>query len=232
MEIYPRWGFRKLYDKVRLEGYIWNHKRVWRIYRNLGLHLRRYFKKHLPKRKKHPVEAPSSPNECWGMDFVSDNLATGKRFRVLNIIDEFNREALEIEVDTSISAQRVVRTLENIAQWRGYPGSLRSDNGPEFISATMQEWAVKHQVELKFIQPGKPSQNPFTERFNGTFRFEFLNPELFDKLDSVRELSSQWKIQYNEQRPHQSLNGLTPELVLRNYKKKLSLLQGGTNSGG
>jgi putative transposase len=166
------------------------------------------------------------------MDFVSDNLATGKRFRVLNIIDEFNREALEIEVDTSISAQRVVRTLENIAQWRGYPGSLRSDNGPEFISATMQEWAVKHQVELKFIQPGKPSQNPFTERFNGTFRFEFLNPELFDKLDSVRELSSQWKIQYNEQRPHQSLNGLTPELVLRNYKKKLSLLQGGTNSGG
>lgn len=219
-ESYPCWGFQKLYDKIRLKGHKWNHKRVYRIYCKMRLNLRKHFKKHLPKREKQKIEPPLAPNECWGVDFVSDNLTTGKRFRALNVIDEFNREALKIEVDTSIPAQRVLRVLEEIAQFRGYPKSLRSDNGPEFISEALGNWAKEHQVELKFIEPGKPTQNPFTERFNGTFRAEFLNPNLFNKIEEVRQLANQWKIQYNQERPHQALNGLTPNMVLEHYFNK------------
>ena len=136
-EKHPRRGFRKLFDKTRLEGYRWNHKRVCRVHCRLGLNLRRPLKKRLPKRERQPIEAPQAPNECWALDFTSDNLSTGQSFRSLNVIDEFNREALEVEVDTSLPAERVVRTLDHAVAWKGLPKAVRMDNGPEFISEKM-----------------------------------------------------------------------------------------------
>ena len=224
VEKYPRWGFWKLFDKLRLQGSWWNHKRVYRVYCQLGLNKRRPLSKRSPRRKKQPVRAPQVPNECWAMDFTKDDLLSGKSFRTLNIIDEFNREALGIEVDTSLPAQRVTRVLNQIIEWRGAPQAIRIDNGPEFIAKEMERWAQNHQIELRFIQPGKPTQNPFIERFNGTFRFEFLSPNLFEDLDQVRESSYKWRIEYNEERPHQSLKGLTPDMVLRSYREQSSLL--------
>lgn len=224
---FPRWGFGLMFDKLRLEGYPWNHKRVHRVYCALGLNKRRHLKKRLPKRKKQKIEAPKRPNECWALDFTSDTLSSGQSFRTLNVIDEFNREALGIEVDTSLPSERVVRTLDRIVQERGKPQGIRMDNGPELISSVMSEWAEKQKVELRFIQPGKPIQNPFVERFNGTFRFEFLSPNLFEDLEQVRESSWQWIIEYNEERPHQALNGITPDMALQRYREDHSLLSNG-----
>lgn len=217
-EEFPRWGFQKLFDKLRLEGYEWNHKRVYRIYCQLGLNKRRHFKKRLPKRKKEKLQAPEAPNEVWALDFTSDNLITGKSFRTLNLIDEFNREALSIEVDTSLPATRVVRVLNQVLLERGAPKALRLDNGPEFISKALEKWANENKVELKFIQPGKPTQNCYIERFNGTYRFELLSPNLFKDLEQVREDSYKWMIQYNEKRPHQALKGMTPNLYHQKWK--------------
>ncbi len=218
---HPRWGFWLIHDKLRLEGHPWNHKRLWRIYCQLGLNLRRHPKKRLPKRKKQPITPPEAPNVCWALDFTSDNLLTGKNFRTLNIIDEFNREALGIEVDLSLPAQRVIRVLDQIIEWRGTPQSLRMDNGPEFIAQALSEWADKQNVELKFIQPGKPTQNPYIERFNGTFRFEVLNAHLFENLEDAQDISFQWMHDYNHERPHRSLNGIPPALKMKQLTSPL-----------
>lgn len=144
------------------------------------------------------------------MDFMSDSLSCGRRFRTFNVIDDFNREALAIEIDLSLPAQRVIRVLERVIAWRGYPSKLRMDNGPEFISTALAEWAECHQVQLDFIQPGTPTQNSYIERFNRTYRDEILNMYVFRTLSEVRELTEKWMKEYNDERPHSSLNDLTP----------------------
>ena len=144
------------------------------------------------------------------MDFMSDSLMCGRRFRTFNVIDDFNREVLAIEIDLNLPALRVVRVLDRVVAWRGYPNKLRMDNGPEFISSTLAEWAEQHQIQLEFINPGRPTQNSYIERFNRTYRDEILNMYVFKTLNEVRELTEKWLIEYNDERPHSALNDLTP----------------------
>ncbi len=209
---HPRWGFGLCFDRMRLDGRSWNHKRVRRVYREMGLNLPRRRKKRIPTRPQVPLDAPAELNRTWSIDFMSDALYRGRRFRTLNVLDDGVREALRIVVDTSIPSGRVVRTLEQIAAWRGYPKALRLDNGPEMISANLEQWCAEHEVELRFIQPGKPNQNAFVERFNRTFRHEVLDAYVFTDLRQVREITEDWVRIYNEERPHRSLGRVTPAM--------------------
>lgn len=153
---------------------------------------------------------PTTANQCWSMDFMNDALMCGRRFRTFNLLDDFNREVLAIEIDFSLPAARVVRVLERVIAWRGYPAKLRMDNGPEFISAALSDWAERHSIKLDFIEPGTPTQNSFVERFNRTYREEILNMYVFRNLYEVREITEKWMPEYNEERPHDSLGDLTP----------------------
>jgi len=209
-EFHPRWGCGKMTDYLRNQGHTWNHKRIRRVYRALSLHLQRKPKKRLPARTAHPLVVPAKADQTWSLDFMSDTLSDGRTFRTLNVIDDFNREALWIEVDTSLPAERVVRVLEQLLFWRGKPNSIRMDNGPELISQRLAEWAQKQQIELAHIQPGKPAQNAYIERFNRTFREDVLDAYLFDDLQEVREITQQWLEDYNTIRPHEALQGLPP----------------------
>ncbi|PTR17001.1 putative transposase [Nitrosospira sp. Nsp2] len=204
-----RWGFWKCHHRLRLKGHHWNHKRVWRVYCAMKLNLPRRTKKRLI-RPMQPLDAPQLPNEVWSLDFMSDSLYQGRRFRTLNILDESVREALAIEIDTSLPAQRVVRTLQQLEVWRGLPKAIRLDNGPELTSQYLADWCQDKGIELRFIQPGKPNQNAFIERFNRSYRTEVLNNWLFTSLDEVREITHQWLQSYNEERPHDALGSLPP----------------------
>lgn len=206
----PRWGFKKMYDYLRNQGYNWNHKKVRRVYREMGLNLRVKPKKRLPSRDPKPLVQPEAANLSWSLDFMHDSLENGRAFRTLNIIDDFNREGLWIEVDTSLPAARVIRVLDMLALWRGYPKQLRLDNGPELISHKLARWAEDHHVELAFIQPGKPAQNAYIERFNRTFREDVLDAYLFSTVQEVQEISEHWLEEYNAVRPHEALGGLPP----------------------
>lgn len=206
----PRWGFGKMFQRLRNQGYGWNHKRVRRVYREQRLNLRVKPKKRLPSRQPTPLTQPEATNESWSVDFMSDSLQSGRTFRTFNVIDDFNREALVIEIDTSLPAGRVVRVLDALAAWRGYPQRLRSDNGPELISQQLECWAEKHDVLLDFIEPGKPAQNAYIERFNRTYREDVLDFYLFTSLAEAREVTEQWLEEYNAIRPHESLGGMTP----------------------
>lgn len=206
----PRWGVGKMVGRLRLDGYGWNHKRIRRVYRQLQLHLRVRPKKRLPSRSPLPLMVPETTNRCWSVDFMHDSLVSGRTFRTFNVIDDFNREALAIEIDTSLPAARVVRVLDALAAWRGYPQRLRTDNGPELISSKLDEWARKNGVLLDFIEPGKPAQNAYIERFNRTYREEVLDLYLFDTLAEARAITEVWLEEYNAIRPHDALGGLTP----------------------
>lgn len=184
----PRWGFGKMLAYLKNRGYPWNHKKVHRIYRELGLNLRIKPKKRLPVRIHKPLAQPESANQSWSLDFMSDSLSNGRAIRILNVIDDFNREALWIEVDTSLPAARVTRVLDMLASWRGNPQQIRLDNGPEMISKKMAKWSQMNRVELAFIQPGKPAQNAYIERFNRTLREEILDAYLFDSVKEVQGL--------------------------------------------
>lgn len=210
-ERYPRYGFKKLFQKLRRQGHAWNHKRVHRIYCLLKLNFRRKGKQRLPVRDPAPLEVPVHLNQSWSVDFMHDALVCGRRFRTFNVVDDFNREVLAIEIDLNIPAQRVVRVLDRIVANRGYPLKMRMDNGPELVSLTMAQWAEEHGVALEFIKPGKPTQNAFIERFNRTYRTEILDFYLFRTLNEVREITERWLHEYNSERPHESLNNLTPE---------------------
>lgn len=210
VERYPAYGFSKLLKVLRRQGHGWNHKRIHRVYCELKLNMRRKGKKRLPNRTPEPLSVPAAMNQCWSMDFMCDALMCGRRFRTFNVVDDFNREVLAIEVDLSLPAQRVIRVLERIVAWRGLPAKLRMDNGPEFISSALADWAEQHQVQLEFIKPGKPTQNSFVERFNRTYRTEILDMYAFKNLHEVRELTENWMREYNEERPHDSLGDLTP----------------------
>lgn len=217
-EKHPKYGFRKLFMRLRNQGFSWNHKRVYRIYCGLKLNLRRKGKKRLPNRHPEPLAVPSSANDSWSMDFMSDSLYSGRRFRTFNIIDDFNRESLAIEIDSSLPTTRVIRVLERIAAYRGYPRQIRQDNGPEFIAHTLELWAKEHGVKLEFIKPGTPTQNAYIERFNRTYRNEVLDCYLFNSLSEVREITDDWMIDYNYERPHESLNDLPPKI----YEQQLT----------
>jgi len=207
---HPRWGCRKMCAFLKNQGYAWNHKRIRRVYREMQLHLRVKPKKRLPRRTPQALVVPEAPNQSWCLDFMSDSLANGRALRTLNVLDEFNREALWIEIDTSLPAERLVRVLDNLALWRRYPQQLRIDNGPELISKKLKSWADDHQVHLAFIQPGKPAQNAFIERFNRTYREEVLDAYLFFSLQEVRAITADWLEEYNAIRPHAALGGLPP----------------------
>lgn len=216
VEKHPRWGFWKCYDYLRLNGKVWNHKRVWRVYRKLKLNLPRRVKRRI-QRERVPLEVVSEVNASWSLDFMYDSLWSGKRFRTLNVIDEGVRECLAIEVDTSLRAERVVRVHEGLKDWRGTPRMIRLDNGPELTSVKLQAWCESNGVELRFIQRGKPNQNAFIERFNRTFRSEVLNAYILETLEEVREVVWWWMIAYNEERPHDALGGLPPSI----FRKRL-----------
>jgi len=213
----PQAGFWKCYERVRQQGHSFNHKRVYRVYCAMGLNKPRRVKRVLPKRTPKPLEVLPIANHQWALDFVHDSLYCGKTFRTLNVIDEGTRECLAIEVDTSLPAARVVRVLEQLKTQRGLPQQLRMDNGPELISATLVDWCDEHNIEMVYIQPGKPQQNGFVERFNGSFRREFLNVYLFETLTQVRDMAWVWMLDYNDERPHDSLNKLPPAV----YRQKL-----------
>ncbi|HBW8316255.1 IS3 family transposase [Klebsiella pneumoniae] len=210
-ERYPKYGFKKLFQVLRRQGHAWNHKRVHRIYCQMGLNFRRRGKRRLPARNPSPLRVSQVLNQSWSIDFMHDALTCGRRFRTFNVVDDFNREALAIEIDLNIPAQRVVRVLDRIVASRGYPLKLRMDNGPELVSVTLAQWAEEHHVELEFIRPGKPTENAFIERFNRTYRTEILDFYLFRTLNEVREITERWLTEYNCERPHESLNNLTPE---------------------
>jgi putative transposase len=180
------------------------------VYRNMGLHLRRPAKKRLPKRIRVPLFVPAFPDRVWSADFVSDTLCDGRRFRTLNVVDDFNREALHIEVDTSLTSARLVRVFEQLRTDRGLPQVLRTDNGPEFLGGAFTSWAKHAGMAIQYIQPGKPNQNAYIERFNRTYRDELLDQYLFMSLDDVREATWWWMREYNEERPHDALGYHTP----------------------
>lgn len=209
-ERYPCYGFRKLFVKLRERGHRWNHKRVYRVYCLMQLNLRRRTKKRLPNRNPKPLAVPAAVNQSWSMDFMHDALRCGRRFRTFNIVDDFNREALAVEIDLNLPAARVIRTLDRLSAWRGLPRMIRVDNGPEFISIALAEWAEDNHVTLNFIEPGTPTQNAFIERFNRTYRTEVLDFYLFANLTEVREITDEWLNEYNGERPHESLGDLSP----------------------
>ena len=206
----PRWGFWKYVDRLRNTGHRWNHKRLWRVYCQLRLNLPRRAKKRLPLRFRQPLVVIPQPNMVWAVDFMSETLAGGRRFRTLNILDEGVREVIAIEVDTSLPAARVLRVLDQVTAWRGQPQAIRLDNGPEFLADRFASWCADHGIALRYIQPGKPNQNALVERFNRTFRHEVLDAYVFESLDQVREISAAWMREYNDERPHDTLDGMPP----------------------
>lgn len=211
----PGLGFWKLYRRLRRQGYAWNHKRVYRVYCLLKLNLRRRPKKRVPSRDPMPLLVPQKPNQVWSADFMSDALYNGVRFRTFNVLDDFNREALRIEIDTSLPSRRLVRVFEQLKSERGLPDVLRTDNGPEFLGQVFTDWCDDNGIMIDYIEPGKPNQNAFIERFNRSYRNEVLDTWLFRNLDEVRELTWAWMLEYNEERDHDGLGGLTPAEALQ-----------------
>lgn len=211
---HPAIGFWQSYHRIRKRGFVWNHKRVYRVYTGLKLNIRRRFKKRLPTRVKQALFQPEAINQVWSIDFMSDSLWDGRKFRLLNVIDDYNRELLAMEVDLSLPALRVIRVLEYLKEFRGLPKMIRSDNGPEFISHALDKWCRRHQITLTYIQPGKPMQNAYVERCNGNVRRELLNANVFYSLEEVREKVDVWMEDYNNHRPHKALNFKTPVELL------------------
>ncbi|WAW10399.1 IS3 family transposase [Oxalobacter vibrioformis] len=206
------WGFGLCYLHLRnVKGFGWNHKRVYRIYRELELNLRIRPKKRMTGEKPEILSVPQKSNQVWSMDFMHDQLEDGRSFRLLNLIDDFNREALGVEADFSMPSERVIRCLEQIISWRGSPQVIRCDNGPEYVSATLQNWAHKRGIRIEYIQPGKPQQNAYVERFNRTVRYEWLAQYLFTSIAEVQDFATRWVWHYNHERPNMALGGITPK---------------------
>jgi len=213
---HPSIGFWKCYHRLRRQGYEWNHKRVYRVYTQMKLNIRRRAKKRLPARVKQALFQPERINQVWSLDFMCDSLWDGKRYRLLNIMGDFNREVLDIVADTSLPALRVTRTLDKLLFVRGKPDMIRVDNGPEFISDKLDNWCKDNKIQLVFIQPGKPMQNGYIERLNGSLRRELLNAYVFRTIGEVRAQVSEWMEDYDFHRPHDALNNKTPKEMCAN----------------
>lgn len=212
---HPSIGFWMCYYRIRQQRLNWNHKRIYRVYTAMHLNIRRRAKKRLPARVKQQLFQPQCINEVWSVDYMHDTLWDGRTFRLLNIMDDHNRQVLAIEADTSLPVLRLIRVLEQLKETRGLPKMIRVDNGPEFISQRLDYWCKENKVALMFIQPGKPMQNAFIERCNGSIRRELLNAYVFKTLSEVREKAQEWLHDYNNNRPHQALNYQTPNSVLK-----------------
>ncbi len=210
----PRWGFWKCWHRLRALGHPWNHKRVYRVYCALRLNQIRRTKKRVLTRVRVPLDAVAVLNDTWAMDFMGDTLYDGRPYRLFNVLDEGNRECLAIEVDFSLPSARIIQVLTQLITLHGVPRRVRCDNGPEFIAEALREWCEAHGILLQFIQPGKPNQNAYIERFNRSFRAEVLNAWVFRSLAEVRALSEEWRVMYNTERPHQSLGDAPPSIFL------------------
>ena len=211
-----RWGSPLLYLLLRREGWLVNHKRVERLYREEGLSLRRRRRRKRLSHLRVVRRAPAAANQLWSMDFVSDSLAGGRRFRALTVLDEWSRESLAIEVEASLTGERVTRVLQRLRVIRGgLPPVIQTDNGPEFTSRALDRWAYECGVRIQFIEPGKPIQNAFIESFNGRLRDECLNEQVFVSLDDARRKIEAWRQDYNRVRPHSALGNRTPEEFAR-----------------
>ena len=209
------WGFGLCYLYLRnVKGFRWNHKRVYRIYRELELNLRIKPRKRLVREKPEALAVPVCINVVWSIDFMHDRLADGRSIRLFNVIDDFNREGLAIEVDFSLPTERVVSSLNQIIEWRGKPQMIRCDNGPEYISTTLRTWAEQHGIRIEYIQPGKPQQNAYVERYNRTVRYDWLGHYLFGSIAEVQEFATRWLWTYNNERPNMALGGITPKQKL------------------
>lgn len=206
----PRWGFWKCFDRLRLLGHRWNHKRVHRVYCALRLNLPRRTRRRLPARVQYPLGAPAQLNKTWALDFMTDTLYDGRRFRTLNILDEGNREGLAIDVGMSLPSVRVISVLEDLVALYGAPQALRVDNGPELTSISLTRWCAQQHIAIHYIQPGKPQQNAYIERFNRSYRTEVLDAYVFATMAEVRELTALWLVSYNTERPHDSLGRVPP----------------------
>lgn len=214
---YRRYGSPRIHVLLKRENLVVNHKRTERIYQELKLSLKVRKKKKRASFTRLELDQATRPNQRWSMDFVHDKLWNGRRFRMLNIIDQFTKECLAIEVDTSLNGQRVARVLDRIAAERGLPESIKVDNGPEFTAIVMDHWAFKRKVQLDFIRPGKPVENAFIESFNDKFRDECLNLNYFTSLSEAKDVIENWRLEYNDFRPHSSLNDLTPNEFAKNW---------------
>ena len=206
-----RFGYRRLQILLAREGLVVNHKRIHRIYRAAGLQVRRRRRKRLTKADRIPLPTPSQRLQRWSMDFTADTLADGRGFRTLNIVDDFTRECVAIEVDRSLPGLRVTRVLDRLHAALGLPQTIVVDNGPEFAGRTLDAWAYARNVTLRFIRPGKPIENAYVESFNGKFRDECLNEHWFVSLADAKAVIEAWRVDYNTVRPHSSLAGRTPE---------------------
>jgi putative transposase len=203
-------GCPELYKRMRREGLPWNHKRVERVYRKMGLSKRRKIKRRIPNPEKRPLVQPAIMNDTWSMDFVEDRLETGRKIRTLNIIDDYNREALAMEVSFSFPAERVITVLAQCIEWRGKPQRIRSDNGTEFIANKTKQFFTDAEIDHIPIQKGKPTQNGFIERFNRSYREGVLDAFILSSIDQAREETAIWMEDYNNNHPHKSLGGKTP----------------------
>jgi putative transposase len=215
-----RFGYRRIHALLRREGIEVNHKRVYRLYRAAELAVKRRKRRKGVMVPREPLVLPAKRNEVWSIDFVMDALATGRRIKVLTVVDDCTKEAVDLVADFGISGHYATRILDQVARFRGYPKAVRTDQGPEFTGRALDQWAYQHGVQLKLIQPGKPTQNAFIESFNGKFRDECLNEHWFHTLDHARVIINQWRKDYNECRPHSMLGYKTPaEMaeILRNH---------------
>jgi putative transposase len=205
-----RFGYRRLHALLRRAGWMVNRKKLYRIYKEEGLAVRKRGGRKRALGTRAPIAIPQGPNQRWSLDFVSDSLSGGRRFRILCVIDDFSRECLATVADVSLSGIRVARELDRIAEVRGYPCMIVSDNGTELTSNAILEWQQERQIEWHYIAPGKPMQNGLVESFNGRLHDECLNEHLFDSLRHARHIIAAWRDDYNHRRPHSSLDGLTP----------------------
>ena len=225
-----RYGYLRIHALLRREGWLVNHKRIYRLYREEGLNLRlpKRGRRHLNAQRKLSRAVAQKANECWSMDFVSDALFDGRRIRALTLLDTFSRESLAITVGKSLKGEDVVRTLQTVTAFRGLPESIYCDNGSEFTSKTLDKWAYENGVELKFSRPGKPTDNAHIESFNGRFREECLSTHWFLSLEDAKSKIEAWRNEYNESRPHMSLGYMTPQeysIVMSENKAGDSLLE-------
>ena len=207
----PREGQDKFYDRIRQEGLKWNYKRVRRVYLLLKLNQRRRCKRRVPARVKQPLSQPQGLNQVWSLDFMHDTLTNKRKFRTFNILDDYNRKAISIEAEFSFASTSVISAMQRAIHEHGKPARVRVDNGPEFISSQFTEWCEKQNIVVQHIQPGKPVQNAYIERFNRTFRQDVLDAYLFEDLMQVRMIAEEWMNDYNNHRPHEALGGISPQ---------------------